>query len=162
MYTLDVGGGAYPRAQVVLDIHPPVSKPNADYVVGDACHFPFRSNSFKIVVSYGAVNYFSNDAKFLEEVKRVLRSDGILILSSLTNYCMMLSFIKLLGRNPAGALKLALNAIRRRYRWYTLKGLANKVESAKFKVVRAYPNVLFPWRPTTAPYNILVGAVYAD
>jgi hypothetical protein len=44
-YILDVGGGNFPRGQVVLDISVPLRRLQVEYVIGDACYLPFRSNS---------------------------------------------------------------------------------------------------------------------
>jgi SAM-dependent methyltransferase len=91
-YVLDVGGGNFPRGQIVLDIIMPSHRlQQVEYVIGDACHLPFRSNSFSTIVSYGAINYFSNDVRFLEEVGRILTIEGVLILSAYTYYSLMIN-----------------------------------------------------------------------
>ena len=159
-YVLDVGGGNIPRGHIVLDISMPSHRlQHVDYVIGDACHLPFRSNSFSIIVSHGAINFFPNDMRFLNEVRRVLTNKGFLILSALTYYSFMINFFYCLKSNPLGALRLILNFLRRRYRWYTLKGLTNKLSRNGFIILRACPNVTIPWRPTKTPHNILVIAL---
>jgi ubiquinone/menaquinone biosynthesis C-methylase UbiE len=159
-YVLDVGGGNIPRGHIVLDISmPSLRLQHVEYVIGDACHLPFRSNSFSTIVSHGAINFFTNDMCFLEEVRRVLTNEGFLILSALTYYSLMINFLYYLKNYPLGALRLILNLLRRRYRWYTLRGLINKLRNAGFKILRACPNVIIPWRPTKTPHNILVIAV---
>jgi SAM-dependent methyltransferase len=159
-YVLDVGGGSYPVGHIVLDISIPSHKrQEVEYVIGDACHLPFRSNSFSIIVSHGAINFFPNEMRFLNEVRRVLTNKGFLILSALTYYSFMINFFYYLKSNPLGALKLILNFLRRRYRWYTLKGLTNNLSRNGFVILRACPNVTIPWRPTKTPHNILVIAL---
>jgi ubiquinone/menaquinone biosynthesis C-methylase UbiE len=117
-HILDVGGGYFPRGQIVLDINmPPHRKPPFEYVLGDACHLPFRSNSFSTIVSHGEIIFFSNEMRFLEEVRRVLTNKGFLILSALTYYSSIINFFYYLKNNPLGALRLILNFLRRRYRW---------------------------------------------
>jgi len=96
---------------------------------------------------------------FLEEVRRVLTNEGFLILSAYTCHSLMINFLYYLKNNPLGALRLILNLLRRRYRWYTLRGLINKLRNAGFKILRACPNVIIPWRLTKTPHNILVIAV---
>jgi ubiquinone/menaquinone biosynthesis C-methylase UbiE len=155
-YVLDVGGGNFPRGQIVLDISVPSRRLQVKYVTGDACHLPFRSNSFSTIVSYGAINYFSNDMRFLEEAGRVLTNEGVLILSAYTHYSFAINLFYCLKNNPLGALRLILNFLRRRYRWYTLKGLVNKLRSKGFQILGAYPNVTFSWRPTKTPHNLLI------
>jgi SAM-dependent methyltransferase len=159
-YVLDVGGGSNPVGHIVLDISIPSHKrQEVEYVIGDACYLPFRSNSFSIIVSHGAINFFQNEMYFLKEVRRVLANKGFLILSALTYYSFMINFFYYLKSNPLGALRLILNFLRRRYRWYTLKGLTNKLSRNGFIILRARPNVTIPWRPTKTPHNILVIAV---
>ncbi|MFZ8788938.1 MAG: class I SAM-dependent methyltransferase [Acidilobaceae archaeon] len=133
---------------------------HVEYVIGDACHLPFRSNSFSTIVSYGAINFFSNDIRFLEEVRRVLTNEGFLILSALTYYSLIINFFYYLKNNPLGALRLILNFLRRRYRWYTLKGLVNKLGRKGFIILKAYSNVTIPWRPTKTPHNLLIIAYH--
>jgi SAM-dependent methyltransferase len=160
-YVLDVGGNNIPRGHIVLDISMPSHRlQHVEYVIGDACHLPFRSNSFSTIVSYGAINFFSNDMRFLEEVRRILTNKGLLILSALTYYSLIINFFYYLKNNPLGALRLILNFLRRRYRWYTLKGLTNKLSSNGFMILRACPNITIPWRPTKTPHNILVISLY--
>jgi ubiquinone/menaquinone biosynthesis C-methylase UbiE len=158
-YVLDVGGGEQPCGDVVLDITPPINKLNVEYVVGDACNLPFRPNSFSKVVSYGSLNYFSDDVKFFKEVSRVLKIEGFIIVSALTYYSFLINCIDLLKRNLIGAFKLIFNTIRRRYRWYTVKSLMDRLAYCGFKVIMIYRNVSFDWRPTTSPHNILVTAL---
>jgi ubiquinone/menaquinone biosynthesis C-methylase UbiE len=155
-YVLDVGGGEHPCGDVVLDITPLISKLNVEYVVGDACNLPFRSNSFSKVVSYGSLNYFSDDVKFFKEVSRVLKIEGLVVVSAFTYYSFLINCIDLLKRNPIGAFKLIFNTIRRRYRWYTVKSLIDRLAYCGFKVIMVYRNVSFYWRPTITPHNILV------
>jgi SAM-dependent methyltransferase len=158
-YVLDIGAGESPRGDVALDISPPRNRVAVDYVVGDACHLPFRSNAFHKVLSYGALNYFSSDAKLLEEVARILKKGHLIVVSALTYYSLVVSFLSLLKKNPFGAFKLLYNFMRRRYKWYTVSSLMSALTRAGFKVVKSYPNVCFHWRPTTSPHNILVAAV---
>jgi hypothetical protein len=40
-----------------------------------------------------------------------------------------------------------------------LKGLDKKLSSKGFTILRAYPNVTIPWRPTKTPHNILIIAL---
>jgi ubiquinone/menaquinone biosynthesis C-methylase UbiE len=92
-YVLDGGGGNIPRGHIVLDFSMPSHRlQHVEYVIGDACHLPFRSNSFSTIVSYGAINFFSNDMRFLEEVRRILTNKGFLILSALTYYSLIINF----------------------------------------------------------------------
>jgi ubiquinone/menaquinone biosynthesis C-methylase UbiE len=92
-YVLDVGGGSYPMDHIVLDISIPSHKrQEVEYVIGDACYLPSRSNSFSTIVRHGAVNFFTSDTCFLNEVRRILTNKGFIILSILTYCSLMINF----------------------------------------------------------------------
>jgi len=57
---------------------------NVDFIVGDVTKLPFKDNFFDVAVSFETVEHISeNDQKkFLAELKRVVRSDGLLIIST--------------------------------------------------------------------------------
>jgi ubiquinone/menaquinone biosynthesis C-methylase UbiE len=63
----------------------PVITDTADSVNGDARILPFRSSSFDAVLSIGLINFYPRRTlpAFLSELERVLRSQGVLILTSL-------------------------------------------------------------------------------
>lgn len=56
--------------------------PNLTFLCGDAEEMPFENGSFDRVVSFETIEHLRDQKKFLSEVRRVLKSDGILILSS--------------------------------------------------------------------------------
>jgi ubiquinone/menaquinone biosynthesis C-methylase UbiE len=46
----------------------------------DAHHLPFQSQSFDAVILYEAIYYLNDPSKFLDEAKRLLKNNGVLIL----------------------------------------------------------------------------------
>ena len=52
------------------------------YVHGSALEMPFADKSFDRVVSFETIEHLPDHRKFLSEIRRVLKDDGILILSS--------------------------------------------------------------------------------
>lgn len=50
-----------------------------DFVLGDATQLPFETESFDIVLNYGAVNGFSDVKRALEEMSRVVKRGGIVL-----------------------------------------------------------------------------------
>lgn len=50
-----------------------------DFVLGDALKLPFESESFDIVLNYGAINGFTNPKLALEEMARVTRKGGLVL-----------------------------------------------------------------------------------
>ncbi|MEX0881316.1 MAG: methyltransferase domain-containing protein [Candidatus Saccharimonadales bacterium] len=52
------------------------------FLVGDATQIPIGDNSVDAVISFETIEHVANYRKFLSEVKRVLRDEGILIIST--------------------------------------------------------------------------------
>jgi len=52
------------------------------YVLGDAQSLPFQDAQFDVVVSFETIEHVSDYHRFLAEVKRALRPDGLLIVST--------------------------------------------------------------------------------
>lgn len=50
-----------------------------DLVIGDAMELPFQSDSFDVVLSYGAVNGLTEPAKAIAEMARVAKPGGVLL-----------------------------------------------------------------------------------
>lgn len=85
--TLDIGAGFSPYDcyykenfpnRTVLDI-----KPSAKVdVVGDIHHLPFKNNEFDNVLCFEVFEHLKNPWQAVQEIKRVLKPDGRLILST--------------------------------------------------------------------------------
>lgn len=54
----------------------------AEFIVGDLSHLPFPSQSFDVVVCFEAIEHVERGDLVLDEFTRVLRHDGVLLLSS--------------------------------------------------------------------------------
>lgn len=57
-------------------------KDNLEFKVGDCVNIPCNDNQFDIVVSFETIEHIKEQEKFLSEIKRVLKKDGKLIISS--------------------------------------------------------------------------------
>ena len=57
-------------------------KSNLKYLVGNADKIPVESNSFDVVVSFETIEHHDKHDEMLLEIKRVLKHDGVLIMSS--------------------------------------------------------------------------------
>jgi ubiquinone/menaquinone biosynthesis C-methylase UbiE len=55
---------------------------NCRFIVGDAIFLPIKSNSFNIVIAGEIIEHLDNTSQFLYETKRVLQTNGLLILST--------------------------------------------------------------------------------
>ena len=57
-------------------------KPNLTYLDGSATALPFADASFDVVVSFETIEHLAGQAEMVSELRRVLRPEGILIISS--------------------------------------------------------------------------------
>jgi SAM-dependent methyltransferase len=73
---VDVSAGAIQHARSRYD------RPNLEYLVGDCAAIPLRDKSVDLVVSFETIEHHDQHRKMLEEIKRVLRPDGVLLISS--------------------------------------------------------------------------------
>lgn len=57
---------------------------NLNYIIASVTELPFDDNSFDVVVSFETIEHISEEQQhlFLKETKRVLKKDGILIIST--------------------------------------------------------------------------------
>ena len=64
---------------------------------GDALNLRFKDNTFDVVISFGVMEHTNNDKKFLKEIYRVLKFNGINLMFNLPNkYSMNEFFAKIL------------------------------------------------------------------
>lgn len=58
--------------------------PNVDFIVGSVEKLPFEDNFFDIIISFETIEHVNEQIQnsFLREIKRVLKDDGILIMST--------------------------------------------------------------------------------
>lgn len=55
---------------------------NIDYLVGSGERIPLQDGSVDVVVTYETIEHIENYKKFLKELKRVLKKDGIAVIST--------------------------------------------------------------------------------
>ncbi|MBX4190497.1 class I SAM-dependent methyltransferase [Candidatus Saccharibacteria bacterium] len=55
---------------------------NIQYTVGDATAIPLKDSSVDYVISMETLEHIKDQSKFLDEIKRVMKQDGVLILST--------------------------------------------------------------------------------
>ncbi len=73
-----------------LDVDPQTVKvakekyhaPNLHYFLGDGKKLPFEDNQFDTVISFETIEHIVEYEQFLKEIKRVLKGDGTLIIST--------------------------------------------------------------------------------
>lgn len=57
-------------------------KENLDFRVGDACNIPLKDNFADVFVSFETIEHHDRHLEMVAEIKRVLKPDGVLIISS--------------------------------------------------------------------------------
>ena len=55
--------------------------PGLDNVRGDALNLPFKDNAFDIVGLFDVIEHFDDDQAVLREARRVLKKDGLLVIT---------------------------------------------------------------------------------
>jgi len=55
---------------------------NLEYELGDAEKMPYKDGSFDVVISFETIEHLKNPEEYLKEVKRVLKKDGIFVVST--------------------------------------------------------------------------------
>jgi len=101
---LDVGCGTGPmiellteeypdRHYVGMDLTPKMIEvanakglKNAEFIVGDSEDMPFENESFDVLICANSFHHYPDPQKFFNEVKRVLRPNGVLVLRDYTSY----------------------------------------------------------------------------
>lgn len=58
------------------------NRPNLQFIDADVQHLPFPDEMFDIVVSFETLEHVPDHHTFIKEIKRVLKNDGLLILST--------------------------------------------------------------------------------
>jgi SAM-dependent methyltransferase len=112
----------------------------ASYVAGEAYHLPFTDHAFDMVLSIGVLQALDRTATALDEMLRVLRPTGMLILEFLNSHEIPYLFAKFLvkGLFDEG-----------RIRRYSLTAVTDNLESRGMTLLSLVPVYLpprrFPW-----------------
>ncbi|MEM2873895.1 MAG: class I SAM-dependent methyltransferase [Candidatus Nanoarchaeia archaeon] len=98
---LDLGCGTgllqkFFKAKLIgLDISFKMLKRSKEYSIqGDMENLPFKNNSFATVLSFTALQNLENAEAMLREVKRILKPDGIFVLTVLSKFVDKLAFVE--------------------------------------------------------------------
>lgn len=69
-------------AEAVSHAQKTYPRPNLSFQVGSVLDIPFPSETFDLVVSFETIEHISDHQRMISEVKRVLKPNGILIIST--------------------------------------------------------------------------------
>lgn len=76
VYGVDIDNNAINLAQTKYN------KDNIEFITGSTSEIPLKDNSIDIVVSFETIEHHDQHEKMLEEIRRVLRPEGLLIIST--------------------------------------------------------------------------------
>lgn len=62
--------------------HAKARYPDAEFVLGDVLHLPFGEGVFDLVVSFETIEHVGDPERALDEMRRVLADDGLLLIST--------------------------------------------------------------------------------
>lgn len=121
--------------------------PEADFVVGDALHLPFEDNKFNKIYSIAVLHHIPSKElrlQFLKEAKRVLKDEGLLILTNwkfhqVKEWKLLIKYtiLKFFGVSKLDYFDIMEpwgNQTERYYHWFRKKELIKLAESAEFKI----------------------------
>lgn len=114
--------------------------PHYSYQVADAQNLPFKDNMFDCVVCSEVIEHLPNDGLFVNEASRILKPNGILILTT-PNWISWYGLARVIGerifRKPFTSGDQPID------HWYTYSSLRNKVTS-KFRLLQRWGLWFFP------------------
>ena len=134
--------GVDPNERLVREAN--MNYPTIDFKVGTAENLPFKDKTFDLVIMGDVLEHVENEDKSLSEIHRVLKEDGLLIVTAphkglfsfmdIDNYSWY--YRKLFG------IKTEKPGYQNRHRHYALKDL-EKLFQNKFEILSCYRSSLF-------------------
>ena len=111
-------------------------KKGINAVVGNAEEkLPYNEDMFDVVIAGEIIEHLTNPKNFLEECYRVLKPNGVLILTT-PNVCFLLSRIKVLfGKLPYASAPF-------HFQYFTLSSLKKLLNESGFTIERAIGNMV--------------------
>lgn len=129
---------------------------HVDFCDGDVTNLPFEDGTFDEVLCFAVLEHVEDDYKAVSEISRVLKKEGLLIITSPTLEFRRYfgdKFANAIGHNRAGYTvdqihrMLQLEGIKvLNYKYYTLF-LGSSVSSLFYKHISAYPKLHFALSP---------------
>jgi len=115
--------------------------PQADFILGPGLNLPFSDNCFDKVFSVAVLHHIPSEElrlKFLKEAKRVLKKNGLLVLTvwKTRKFILKYSFLKILGLNKMdfGDVFIPWGGVKRYIHCFSKKGLRKLAKKAGLRV----------------------------
>ncbi len=68
--------------EAIMHARKKYSKVNLDFIQGDCTAIPLKNNSVDLIISFETIEHHDKHIEFINEIKRVLAKEGLLIISS--------------------------------------------------------------------------------
>lgn len=115
-------------------------------VWADACHLPFKNNSFQTIISISTLEHIKDVEKVFAEVKRVLKKGGLFVFTVPTEVLNQILFIPSLLKKFC--LFFLANLYLKTFHWafkhkiiISQKLWLNKLKKEKFKIISVFPTI---------------------
>jgi len=105
--------------------------PEGKFIVGDIKSLPFEDDKFDFICSLGVIEHFNDPMPLLAEMKRVLKKNGVLYLTTPNKYNFLHTFLRTV-LNLAGKWKIGYE------KSYSLFELSSLLKTAGFFVIEKY------------------------
>ncbi|MEI8067724.1 MAG: class I SAM-dependent methyltransferase [Candidatus Shapirobacteria bacterium] len=102
---------------------------------------PYKGNLFDIVIAGEIIEHIYDTDQFLKEIRRILKPNGYLLISTPNIASLPRRLMLLLGINPI--IETTPNKIDSsgHIRYFTFKSLSNLIKENKFKIIKSFSDV---------------------
>lgn len=98
-------------------------------ILGGASHLPFKNNAFDCVLGIGLLQYVENEAEVVQEMVRVTKPQGTIILSLLHKHSLLREIIEWTGKETLELKKFSLPRTRALLETHGIKRITLKLLS---------------------------------
>jgi len=106
-------------------------------ILGDAKEMPFRDNTFDLIVGITLIEFLNKPEKAIQEMKRVLRGDGRLILGVLNKFSLSALYERITGNETYASARF--------YSIFELKKFGVKRWDSTLFAFKKMPGFLLDW-----------------
>ena len=82
----------------ILDVRDKKFSSNYKFILYDGSIFPFKNNTFEVVMNFDVIEHVKNDTKFVKEMYRVLKPGGSTIVATPNRHRIASILLKLIGK----------------------------------------------------------------
>lgn len=121
---------------------PTIKHENFQFITGDVTNLPFKNEVFDVVISFDVIEHIQNDVLFLDEIYRVLKHEGLVLLGTPNRNRFSNKIRILLGKKieyplNLGTSKDTIPCVH--IREYELRELQNLFKNGGFSQIKVMP-----------------------